>query len=662
MASRKEKRPVAANIAQGCLFELDYLVRTLGSIATSAEVALTELVANAWDAGAAQVDITVPEGDEESTLVLQDDGVGMTADQFREKWMTLGYDRVRHQGRWAEFPPSRADWKRPAYGRNGVGRHGMLCFGSTYQVETRRGGAVSKFSVATTSGKEPFEIVSAEVTSGTGHGTTLKTIITRNMPSPDRVRNILSARFLHDPRFVVKVNGRSVQLSEHEGLIDRQQIAFANGLTAEAFFIDSTKSAKSTQYQGVAFWVGGRLVGEPGWAAGTTIFLDGRTRIAKRYSVVVRSDDLFDDVLPDWSGFKKSERVEQLFDQIANYVQGVFTRLSAERITDTTEAVFREHRGDLDALRPLAKLELSQFVNSVTTENPTIAAETLSIAVKAIINIEKSRAGSALLEKLSQLSDTDIAALDRLLGEWSVRDALTVLDEIDRRILVIEAVKKLSSDHSVDELHTLHPLISESRWLFGHEFDTPEFASNAPLNTAMAKIFGKRADASSFANPRKRPDLLVISDASVCGAATEQVNDETGIVNVRDVLLIELKRGDSSLNRENVDQACGYIEDLLASGLLDGKVARAFVVGQRIRQKVHQSRSTRGRPCGCRSGTCGYLQSTGKHRAKTVIQIARKTHQTIRRSYRNRSTRKDPCRAESTFINRERHFTIRFLA
>lgn len=36
----------------GSLFEEDYLVRTLGRIANDPETALTELVANAWDAGA----------------------------------------------------------------------------------------------------------------------------------------------------------------------------------------------------------------------------------------------------------------------------------------------------------------------------------------------------------------------------------------------------------------------------------------------------------------------------------------------------------------------------------------------------------------------------------------------------------------------------------
>jgi hypothetical protein len=44
----------------GSLFEEDYLLRTLGAIAHVPDIALTELVANAWDAGASFVDITIP--------------------------------------------------------------------------------------------------------------------------------------------------------------------------------------------------------------------------------------------------------------------------------------------------------------------------------------------------------------------------------------------------------------------------------------------------------------------------------------------------------------------------------------------------------------------------------------------------------------------------
>src|ERR1700691_5366525 len=89
------------------LFEEDYLLRTLGRIAHDPEVALTELVANAWDAGASLVDIVIPT-EKHNTLTIADDGHGMTSPQFKDRWMTLGYDRVRHQGQNVEFPAEHA--------------------------------------------------------------------------------------------------------------------------------------------------------------------------------------------------------------------------------------------------------------------------------------------------------------------------------------------------------------------------------------------------------------------------------------------------------------------------------------------------------------------------------------------------------------------------
>src|SRR5215472_6951793 len=587
----KAKKAVR-NVQQGCLFEQDFLVRTLGAIAQWPEVALTELVANAWDAGAAEVRISVPEAEGDSTLIIQDDGIGMSLEEFHEKWMTLGYDRVSHQGVWAEFPPERHDWKRPAFGRNGVGRHGMLCFSNRYQVETHKQGLTCKFTVATSFGKDPFVIVDQQITKSKGHGTILSATVTRNLPSAERLRHVLSVRFLHDPQFRVIVNGASVHFLEHKGLVDHAELIIDKDTRADAYFMDSSRSARTTLYQGVAFWVGGRLVGEPSWAAGSTMFLDGRTRIAKRYSVVISSEDLFEDVLPDWSGFKKSERVSTLYEKVATYVDWVFKKLSKERIEETTEAVFIEHREELGSLQPLARVEISEFVKSVTEQQPTIQQETLSSAVKAVINIEKSRAGASLLEKLSRLSDEDVQGLDRLLGEWSIRDALTVLDEIDRRLVVIEAIQRLSADPKTDELPALHPLVTEARWLFGHEFDTPEYASNISLTSAMEKIFSKRAVRGSFDNARKRPDLLVLEDATISGVATEQVDDQSGLATIREVLLIELKRGGSEITRQNIHQASDYIEDISRSGLLDATPHfRGFIVGHSISSKAEPTRT-----------------------------------------------------------------------
>jgi Histidine kinase-, DNA gyrase B-, and HSP90-like ATPase len=117
---------------QGSLFEAGYLQRSLGAISNEPLVALTELVANAWDAGASKVDIVIPNRLDER-LAITDDGIGMTRDEFYSRWMTLGYNRVKNQGKHVEFPPGRQG-RRLAFGRNGVGRHGLLCFSDEYHV------------------------------------------------------------------------------------------------------------------------------------------------------------------------------------------------------------------------------------------------------------------------------------------------------------------------------------------------------------------------------------------------------------------------------------------------------------------------------------------------------------------------------------------------
>jgi hypothetical protein len=571
--------------AQGCLFEQDFLRRTLGAIANTPEIALTELVANAWDAGASRVQIALPEEIGE-LLTIEDDGTGMSASDFRRKWMTLGYDRVRYQGTFAEFPPDREGSKRPAYGRNGVGRHGMLCFASEYEVQTRKDGTLSIFLVETTSGKDPFRIAKHETRTASGHGTVLKVKVARHLPSAEHVSTVLSARFLHDPQFSVSVNGLSIPLADHGGLVNKKTLTFGEGCTAEAYFVDSTQAARTTQYQGVAFWVGGRLVGDPGWVAGGKVFMDGRTRIAKRYTVIVKSDDLFDEVCPDWTEFKKSERVDALLDAVADYVQGVFTQILADRVQDTTEAVLREHAPELRDLRPSAKMEIAEFVTSVTKSQPSIQPDSLSAAVRGVIDLEKTRTGASLLEKIARLSEEDVAGLDRLLGEWTVRDALTVLDELDRRLKVIEAIERFSADSKVDELHGLHPLVTESRWLFGIEFDTPEYVSNVSLTRAMREIFGKRLVGDEIENPRKRADILVLGDATVSGVATERF-EESALPTMSQVLLLELKRGGSEITRDNVNQATDYVQDFLGSRLIEGEpYFRVFVIGHTVSDKV----------------------------------------------------------------------------
>lgn len=229
----------------------------------------------------------------------------------------------------------------------------------------------------------------------------------------------------------------------------------------------------------------------------------------------------------------------------------MFRKLSTDLAEQSSEDALVRNREGFKELTPLQRIEVASFARDLVKANPTVAPVTLSAAVQALINLEKARGGSALLEKLTRLDESDIEGLDRLLGEWTVTDALSVLD----RLAVVTAIEKLCGDPATDELHTLHPLVTQSRWLFGPEFDSSEYASNVTLRAATKNIFGKRVSRQAFANARQRPDIVVLSDATCSVVGTETFDShDAGLARIQEVLIIELKKGKSAIGRDEMNQ------------------------------------------------------------------------------------------------------------
>lgn len=571
-------------VIQGSLFEEDYLIRTLGNLGNSPETALTELVANAWDAGATYVDIFIPD-EKGQKLTITDNGIGLTKEEFYSRWMKLGYNRLKHQGKKVEFPNG-VDLQRYAYGRNGVGRHGLLCFNDEYEVITKKNGLESRFTITTKSEKEPFLIKKESFKKSTKSGTKLEVVVAKNLPKASQILEIISARFLHDPKFVISINKQTIQLEQHKGLIDSSEIIDGD-FKLNVHLVDSKKSRKSTLYQGIAVWQGGRLVGEPSWIIGKNMVLDGRSKQAKRYSVVVQTEDLADYITEDWTGFKKRGELDSVFDKINDCIQTMFSKIAQDNIEETTAQIKKEYRKEYEELSPLAKYEFNEAIHNISVSNPTARQESIALAIETVIQLEKTRSGSQLLHKLSALSHEDVDGLNKLLDKWSVKDALTVLDEIDKRISVIEAIRKLSNDKNVDELHVLHPLVASARWIFGPEFDSPEYSSNSQLQTTVEKVFGKKISKTYFDNNKKRPDIVVMGDSVFSITSTVNYDSETGLSSLNKILIIELKRGGFRLGRDERNQAVGYVEDFMGCGTIIGNpYIYAFIVGETFSEKI----------------------------------------------------------------------------
>ena len=569
---------------QASLFEEDYLVRELGQLARVPQVSLTELVANAWDAGATHVHLTLPSvvG---GKLVVEDDGHGMTPEQFRVRWMTLRYDRLKHQGQFVEVPPGRRIQQRRPFGRNGVGRHGLLCFDDSYEVQTWRDGVLTTFVVGTESGPSPFVLRSETSGFREGCGTRLSVNVMRNLPDPGEILTVLATRFIHDPEFKIKVNGRQLEFHDLVGVISDELLDLGDGRSAKVIVIDSTRLNHSSIHQGVAFWVRRRLVGAPSWSIGSDFHIDGRSRFARRYKVIVDTEGYESEVLADWTGFHDSVTMRKMFMEVANHLEKVTLELAKEVAEEASEEALAKNRKELVDLGKGARFEVAEFTRGIAQAHPTVSPDFLATAVKAVINLEKSKSGSALLQQLSEISSDDICRLENLLSNWSLKDALSVLDEIDVRISTIEAIKHLASDREADELHTLHPLILRSRWLFGPEYESPEYVSNVTLQTVAKELF-KRKDVT-FVNGKQRPDIVVLPDDHTTWQMTgieEMSPVDSGLVQIRQVLVIELKRGGFEITRDEVNQASGYVQDIHGAATMSGNpFVHAWVVGHSVK-------------------------------------------------------------------------------
>ena len=93
---------------------------------------LSELIANAWDADAPRVNISIKEQNGNKRILIQDNGCGMDDTDLREKFLTVGYQRR------SKRDGDRTPGKRPVMGRKGIGKLSVFSIAGKVQVITKK--------------------------------------------------------------------------------------------------------------------------------------------------------------------------------------------------------------------------------------------------------------------------------------------------------------------------------------------------------------------------------------------------------------------------------------------------------------------------------------------------------------------------------------------
>lgn len=197
---------------------------------------LGEAISNAWDADAHNVYITVDR--EKNTLIIKDDGKGMTDKDFQNKFLKIGYSKRKDN-------VTKTLSGRPFIGRKGIGKLALLSCAKRITVLTKTektdwvGGIIDnsgldeaiKDDISTNEYK--LSVPNVSIFEEFGKGTSSGTIIIfeeindgiRNRIEYIRKLVALYFRFsLIDPSFRIFLNDNQITIDELNNLIDDTQL------------------------------------------------------------------------------------------------------------------------------------------------------------------------------------------------------------------------------------------------------------------------------------------------------------------------------------------------------------------------------------------------------------------------------------------------------
>ena len=206
----------------------------------------------------------------------------------------------------------------------------------------------------------------------------------------------------------------------------------------------------------------------------------------------------------DWAKFLNTEKVNDVFSAVIQYVREYRVEYYRGKVSEVRSDAIRRNLKRIETLSIPALYDLKGFFEYYLEQRPEVDNDELSIIIDALVSVLQARNGVFLLQKLANMDSADIDTLNDILDEWSISDIKDVLEEIDNRLKVINAIEQLCSDPTTDELHVLHPLVSQAKWLFGIEYDNLNYTFNRQLTTVMQSLLKSQRKEDVDINWKKR--------------------------------------------------------------------------------------------------------------------------------------------------------------
>lgn len=221
---------------------------------------LGEAISNSWDADAQNVFITIDK--DKNYFSIQDDGIGMTAEDFQGKFLKVGYSKRKNGC-------CKSQLKRPFIGRKGIGKLALLSCADRIHVVSKTlqtnaiGGIIdnAQLDAAISEDNDQYSLseipamemltVSFEKKQGTYiYFENMKQGITHNI---EYLRKIIALYFrfsILDSNFNIYVNGKIISNEDLSDLISKTQFVWDINSTPKDTYLEKVKEIAKSKDKG----------------------------------------------------------------------------------------------------------------------------------------------------------------------------------------------------------------------------------------------------------------------------------------------------------------------------------------------------------------------------------------------------------------------------
>lgn len=535
--------------------------------------AISELVANSYDADAENVNIILPENiNEKSTIIIQDDGMGMDEKDIRDIYMHLGINIRKQRKRTTKF-------NRLPIGNKGIGKIAGLGIANKMTVHTSKNNFKYSFEINREKLNKiginlsdiEFELIKEEVTNGKGTEIHLENLLSQGKSiTKEELLRFFHREFGYTKDFSIYINGEKMGPKDISGelLHIKAQINSYGEVIGK---IKIAERAKDIKTPGIITFVRGRAI------VGPTLFdintAGHQYRVADRIIgdieanfldpeeptdildefIIATSRDNFSQNNPKYLAYKKW--AENKLIEIAK-------RLEKEQEEARKVKLFK-HKSVQALLRGLPKeirKRVIDLVESIIPKLNNLSDDDTEIVLQIVIKAAESGAIIEILKKIKEAAPVDIKRLADLLNEWGIYEISAISELIKHRLEILEEFEILVNGMDTLEFPTIHKLIENNLWLLNDNYRL--YSSNKSLKIILEEEINKK-----FKNHEKdRPDL-------VCKTLLNRV------------VIIELKRPGDLVTSEHFAQQAKY-KNIIQQNAPSYKIIESYLIGRKYDEAV----------------------------------------------------------------------------